>query len=276
MHHGGWIKDEGKKEYVGGRVNFFDYCDADLMGLLEFEDMVETLGYIGSKQEIYSTDEDGSFFKLESDGDLLKLLGGPVLRNMYTFYVVHLYVPQPTEIDVSQVPGTQGPNTQPIDDFYNFEPFDQEKRGADNKGTTDEDPLIDVEVDKGFDAEECEFVEFDSQDDDESDATSDDLEYFPEADYEVEEDRLLFDSKIDDSVEWGGLGGVFTNTEVQATENPLQEDYNSDNEEGRIKRRKNKAKVNWPIFRQQELEADGDPKFENGCYLEIMLKFVLQ
>ncbi|KAB2609304.1 hypothetical protein D8674_012472 [Pyrus ussuriensis x Pyrus communis] len=31
--------------YVGGNVDFFDYCDKDFMSLLEVDNMVEELGY---------------------------------------------------------------------------------------------------------------------------------------------------------------------------------------------------------------------------------------
>ncbi|KAM7494213.1 hypothetical protein LguiB_028822 [Lonicera macranthoides] len=38
MHYGGSFTNDGKK-YLGGKISYFDYCDEDLMSLLELEDM---------------------------------------------------------------------------------------------------------------------------------------------------------------------------------------------------------------------------------------------
>ncbi|RXH86773.1 hypothetical protein DVH24_022046 [Malus domestica] len=42
MYHSGQLSEDF---YVGGKVDFFDYCDKDFMSLLEVDDMVEELGY---------------------------------------------------------------------------------------------------------------------------------------------------------------------------------------------------------------------------------------
>ncbi|KAM1234908.1 hypothetical protein ACFX2J_004434 [Malus domestica] len=42
MYHSGQLSEDF---YVGGKVDFFDYCDKDFMSLLEVDDMVKELGY---------------------------------------------------------------------------------------------------------------------------------------------------------------------------------------------------------------------------------------
>ncbi|KAB2628899.1 hypothetical protein D8674_033694 [Pyrus ussuriensis x Pyrus communis] len=42
MYHGGQLSEDF---YVGGKVDFFDYCDKDFMSLLEVDNIVEELGY---------------------------------------------------------------------------------------------------------------------------------------------------------------------------------------------------------------------------------------
>ncbi|RXI02320.1 hypothetical protein DVH24_026850 [Malus domestica] len=42
MFHGGQLSEDF---YVGGKMDFFDYCDKDFMSLLEVGNMVEELGY---------------------------------------------------------------------------------------------------------------------------------------------------------------------------------------------------------------------------------------
>ncbi|KAB2594620.1 hypothetical protein D8674_036800 [Pyrus ussuriensis x Pyrus communis] len=42
IYHGGELSDDF---YVGGKVDFFDFCDKDFMSLVEVDNMVEELGY---------------------------------------------------------------------------------------------------------------------------------------------------------------------------------------------------------------------------------------
>ncbi|KAM1048982.1 hypothetical protein ACFX2C_028132 [Malus domestica] len=42
MYHGGQLSEDF---YVGGNVDFFDFCDKDFMSMLEVDSMVEELGY---------------------------------------------------------------------------------------------------------------------------------------------------------------------------------------------------------------------------------------
>ena len=59
---------------MNGKINFFDYCNVDLIYLLEFEDMVKVLGYTG-KFDYYCDAEDGNLKKLENDIELMNFLG---------------------------------------------------------------------------------------------------------------------------------------------------------------------------------------------------------
>ena len=192
LHHGGWVTTETKKEYVGGRVNFFYYCNIDLMSLLEIEDMVESLGYSG-KQDFYYIGGDSCWYKMETDGKLMNMLATVLtpLGRVVSIYVEHLYVPNVIKSQVGSCdvrtlnePLTNEPN-EPFDSLHNvpLEPFQQ------------------------FEAFETVEVDIDSENggsDSDSDKSTD-LEYFCESDYDIEEDDALFDANTDYGVEWGGL-----------------------------------------------------------------------
>ena len=49
VRHGGQIVEvNGKQEYEGGMVDYFDKCDVDCISMLELEDFAERLGYEGN------------------------------------------------------------------------------------------------------------------------------------------------------------------------------------------------------------------------------------
>lgn len=52
--------------YSGGKVNYFDYCDKDLMSLLELKDMAEQVGCSG-KMCFHYFDNNGVQLQLLND-----------------------------------------------------------------------------------------------------------------------------------------------------------------------------------------------------------------
>ncbi|RXH81322.1 hypothetical protein DVH24_005236 [Malus domestica] len=64
MYHGGQLSEDF---YVGGKVDFFDYCDKDFMSLLEVDNMVEELGYGNA-----SSTAGGGNSEVQTDGGVKK------------------------------------------------------------------------------------------------------------------------------------------------------------------------------------------------------------
>lgn len=58
IHHKGVFVGSGVgKCYNGGIIDYFDYCNMDLMSILEIEDMLEQLGYDGTVDSYYKMGE---------------------------------------------------------------------------------------------------------------------------------------------------------------------------------------------------------------------------
>ena len=78
VRHGGQIVEvNGKQEYEGGVVDYFDKCDVDDMSMLEIEDFAERLGYEGNFIFIYrvvGVSFVGYFKSLEDDMDVLAMV----------------------------------------------------------------------------------------------------------------------------------------------------------------------------------------------------------
>lgn len=79
MHHGGCWGGSARSEYVGGSVNFFDYCDLDEISVIELCNMTCELGY-NFKSVGYYTKQSGEISVLKSDVEVmgLKSLAGSV------------------------------------------------------------------------------------------------------------------------------------------------------------------------------------------------------
>ena len=50
LHHNGYFVEEPVKSYVNGEVDFFDYCDVDTMSALEVDEILDKLGYTGTRK----------------------------------------------------------------------------------------------------------------------------------------------------------------------------------------------------------------------------------
>ncbi|CAK9139378.1 unnamed protein product [Ilex paraguariensis] len=45
VHHSGQFTESPTKAYVGGKINYIDDCDCELMSLIEMDDIANSLGY---------------------------------------------------------------------------------------------------------------------------------------------------------------------------------------------------------------------------------------
>lgn len=74
LFHGG-IMNENPRNYVGGSVDYVDFCNVDQMSMLEIYGMLNEVGYKGGYFNIWykapGTTMDRGLFELQSDDELL-------------------------------------------------------------------------------------------------------------------------------------------------------------------------------------------------------------
>lgn len=99
MNHGGYIKDN---QYVGGKINYYDYVDKDRMSLVEVDSMVRGLNqnYGGMRINYWYKIGDNGLTKLETDLDAVRMCRCVPQDRLVTIYLDHLQL-DPEYVELS-------------------------------------------------------------------------------------------------------------------------------------------------------------------------------
>ena len=101
IHHGGSFIN---KMYVGGKIDSYDFCNVDLMSLLEIHDMVRSLGHKDDITFFVYQIYDGKWIEIDSDKEVMGMCNRLPSNMVCTIYIDHcgaecLVQSQPPEVD---------------------------------------------------------------------------------------------------------------------------------------------------------------------------------
>ncbi|KAG8373238.1 hypothetical protein BUALT_Bualt11G0002900 [Buddleja alternifolia] len=111
IYHGGSCNFVPKGNYIGGRISIFDYVDLNFMCFDYLNELVEQLGYGGSKR-YYKLDRKRFYF-LMYQTDLLQMCDGYITKNRE----LTLYLEAQIEIPITQIG-----SSNPLSNDNHFEP----------------------------------------------------------------------------------------------------------------------------------------------------------
>ena len=94
VHHGGYFSKAPGREYIKGKINYFDLVDCDDLSVLEVDNMMLELGYDGEEAMYYhfmkpKTDLDFGLEPLGNDQDILNLLKYTTRYKLIKLYIEH-------------------------------------------------------------------------------------------------------------------------------------------------------------------------------------------
>nr|CAD1827263.1 unnamed protein product [Ananas comosus var. bracteatus] len=210
IHHGGFFAFIPDRFYMGGKIDYYDLCDPDLLSLLDIKDKTkDDLGYPDEEQVNYYWCKPGNSLnlgieKLNNDKDVCEM----ALHASKTKRVALYMEPMIVTTEMSQ--------TILNDMFRMFDDTEQTLSKELNDGVRQDDHVIAEELDNRD--EEMDGCEKDhaNRSDDESDSL------FIESDYDLTDDDELFDKNVDTHAEVG------VGTKTSTTIDDVPKDSNSE------------------------------------------------
>ncbi|KAK6122675.1 hypothetical protein DH2020_043582 [Rehmannia glutinosa] len=192
LHHSGMFVNLGKMLYCGGDINHVDYCDVDKMSLLELHSMAKEIGVKEYKRFHYNKvgiDDCSDLVVIENDIDALNLVNCIDENRIVGVFVEH-EKSNPTDCSESE-----SSHELPIVD----EPLEFVGNSVD--GIEQDQDDFDECLNEIHDNNESNESEHEGEQSVESDSELSDN--FFDSDWDVSDDDVLFDTYIDEEVEWG-------------------------------------------------------------------------
>ncbi|KAG8371475.1 hypothetical protein BUALT_Bualt13G0091400 [Buddleja alternifolia] len=186
LHHGGKLIEHPLKMYVGGRVDFVDFIDPDLMSLIELDKFAEKLGYVSAAYYYYlipGRNVQSSLVFLLCDDDVLKMGSIGVQFGEVSVYIVE--------------PSFMGLLEDVIDrDIQTAYQCDNEGGGSGNKEKECDNAEGGDSEFKGEKSDNAEAGDSETETD-----TTDEFDLC-DSDYDLsEEDDILYDTHVDPEIE---------------------------------------------------------------------------
>ncbi|CAK9179710.1 unnamed protein product [Ilex paraguariensis] len=195
VHRSGQFTESPNKANVGGKINYIDDCDCELMSLIEMDDIANTLGhapYIGFYYKLLGLDLDKGLVHMSNDEPVLDMS-----RHLHKNRVAQVYFKHIEGIKLleSQTGSSTGKNNHSVDGDH---------------------PIDDNGIGDGA-ALESECSEY---------------EDLVDSDYESEYDDMLYKNCVDHEAEWTSLKSNSQKTTVTDIRHDLDlSDLDGDSED---------------------------------------------
>ncbi|CAK9133669.1 unnamed protein product [Ilex paraguariensis] len=195
VHYNGQFTESPNKAYVGGKINYIDDCDCELMSLIEMDDITNTLSYapyIGFYYKFSGLDLDKGLVHMSSDEHVLDMSH-------------HLHKNRVAQVYFKHIGGIKLLESQT-----------GSSRGKNNHSVDGDHPIDDNGIGDG-EASESECSE---------------CEDLVDNDYESEYDDMLYENCVDHEVEWTSLKSNSQKTTVTGIRHGLDpSDSDGDSED---------------------------------------------
>ena len=172
---------------MGGKIDYFDYCNSDLMSMIKIENMLKQLGYESTLPYYYRNRDTQPWFKLENDKQLMSFLNTNYGKRSISIYVESNIkddpIPSQVEVVVDLTPTEHIHVDVLLDPTYSLVHYSIALE-------------MPVEIDDESIREENNGSDVGSDEETE-------LKHFNDSEYE--EDDKMFDDNVDLDVEWGGF-----------------------------------------------------------------------
>ncbi|KAK6143639.1 hypothetical protein DH2020_023987 [Rehmannia glutinosa] len=218
--------------YYGAEINHIDYCDADEMSLLELHNMAKELTvkeYVRFYYSRFGVDNCSDLVVVENNIDALNLVNCIDHNRMVGVFIEH------EKINLYGNESESYHELPRVDEPLEF--VGNDRNETENNDVHDNNESIESEGDT---EESC-------------NSASDMSDNFIDSDWDISDDDVLFDSYIDEEVEWGGLHMNTSQSSVSSALVAIESNRN---------RCEGEMYNGNPIFNKR---VDGqDPKFELG------------
>ncbi|KAH7864581.1 hypothetical protein Vadar_031205 [Vaccinium darrowii] len=199
LNHGGnLVKEDMVEYYVGGSVNYIDYCNNDRISKTELHAMSKEVGCVGEVSFYWrfnGLDGNWVFKKVQVDGDVTSIVQN-LTNQLVELYIVDINLEGPITVDVED-------GLEVVDWGDGLEEVDVNSWEWDSEALSQANyTIVDLATQAPSTSQNQAPITKRSKFDNDSDS---DPEVFIDSDYDLSDDDVLFDANVDKDIEWTGV-----------------------------------------------------------------------